>query len=385
MSKPFPTVMEEVEDANCIMPIDKTFSLLYNEAWSKKNCVFVHVWSPQGRNSVLDIKKKKKAGWVLGFCLLLCIQLISAKKVKTVFIPDNIKVEENVAKEAFVCNLSDQEIYYTGFIYAADDSLYFYNRKPVEIIKLSPKGEVIRKLHKYGRGPGEFMRIRDLQIYRGNYAILGQSSLKMNFYTKNLEFIDEFKLKNQYQGFLVNKNNEFVFRGNSASDRYFFVHDSTGKFLRKFGKKLLPIAKNKIGPTFDAVRHTLYIAEKDGVWAAFANRYDLRYYEKEKLKVKIKGTKGYFVAIEEETMGHKWMRYHDRALLLARDKNQLYYFHWKNYRCLCDIFDIDSYRLLRRVIFKERYWFLTHYKDNIFYSTIPDDDDEEVLLFKMEL
>ena len=59
--------------------------------------------------------------WVLVLSLIVGGQFLPGQNVKTVFIPDDIKVEENSAKETIVRNLSDQEIFKTGFICGAAD------------------------------------------------------------------------------------------------------------------------------------------------------------------------------------------------------------------------------------------------------------------------
>ena len=69
--------------------------------------------------------------WVLVLLLIAVVQFLPGQNVKTVFIPDDIKIEENAAKETVVRNLSDQEIFITGFLYCVDDYLYFFNRKPI--------------------------------------------------------------------------------------------------------------------------------------------------------------------------------------------------------------------------------------------------------------
>jgi hypothetical protein len=43
-------------------------------------------------------------------------------------------------------------------------------------------------------------------------------------------------------------------------------------------------AERKKSLNFDSVRKYHYISDRDGLWAAFKNRYGLRYYEGNKLK-----------------------------------------------------------------------------------------------------
>ena len=72
-------------------------------------------------------KKRRVKGWIFLFLLLLTVQIGSAQSVKTIFVPDEIKVEEDTAKEIVVTNLSDVEIYRAVEIHIVDDFLYFLN------------------------------------------------------------------------------------------------------------------------------------------------------------------------------------------------------------------------------------------------------------------
>ncbi len=89
---------------------------------------------------------------------VLCIlPILVASSVKVIYIPDNIKIEENASKEILVRNMSEVEIYTPYSIYIIDDFIYLLNHDSSEVIKLSLKGEIIGRVGKKGQGPHEFM------------------------------------------------------------------------------------------------------------------------------------------------------------------------------------------------------------------------------------
>ncbi len=171
------------------------------------------------------------------FALMTSAQTLLAKGVKTVVLPVDIKIEENVVKETVVCNLSEEDIFRANAIYFIDGFLYALNMKPIGVIKLTPEGKVVKRLKKNGRGPGEFVDLSEIRIFNNNVALLDPSSRKVLFYTKNFEYVNEFRVINPYLDFQINNNNELVFHDDTSS-YYFSVHNTHGKLLRRFGKRV---------------------------------------------------------------------------------------------------------------------------------------------------
>lgn len=341
------------------------------------------------RKGVTLKTRRKIRGLIFIFLLVFGVQLFHGQNVKTVFIPENIDIEENTAQETIVRDLQEQDIFRAGFIFCVGEFLYFFNSKPSEIVKLSLQGNVVKRIGKKGRGPGEYVNLFSLWPYKENLAILDGVGRKVLFYTKDLEFRDEFRLTKQFLGLFVNKNNECVLYNNYNASNYFWVYTNSGKFLRKFGK---PLQERKSGDQikiieFDEAGFIQYIPGKDGFWVAFRNRYDLRYYEREKLTGEIRAKKGYFKWEEkEEMMNLKRKRYIDCPKYLAGNGNRLFYFFKKDDHIFCDIFNMGDYRLLRRVRCRMDYRVIAHYKDNIFYALAYDDNEErDLLLYKIEV
>ena len=338
--------------------------------------------------------QKKQQNLISVFLFLLCLTIGAGKlpgEVKIVYIPEKVEVEENATIETRVKNLSEQEIYQKGHIQIIDNFIYYRYDKRTELIKLDLQGNVIDRLRKYGVGPGEFVDFTGFGILHGDLGLIDTVKMKFLVYTKDLKFSWEKRMNYVFFGFYENNKKEIVFtdRSGGYADYYFYVYSGDmNKQLRKFGKTITTPADIKKKHLFDAVRTVLYLPEKDGVWASFKNRYDLRYYENERLAVEIRGPKGFFRAEENVMAGRKVIFPLDRSFHLARVGNQLFYFYSKDKATYCDIFDLGILELLRRVKFRFYYaTCITHWKDNVFYGLVSDKQspDEDVLLYRIEL
>lgn len=350
-----------------------------------KNEVLLFFQHRARKDNMFKSKRRNVKKWTFVLFLILGVQFLMGQRVKTVFIPDDIKVEENTARETIITNLSDEEVYRCGWMNFIDGFLYVLSFKPVAILKVSPGGSVVKRVGELGTGPGEYKSMYSIHAFKGTIHVLDHRLLKVVIYDNALNFIREVKLTKQYMFFFINKKGEYVFFDGSSKDHYFYVHDESGEFLRKYGRILTPAVNNKKVFNFEAVRCALYIPEEDGVWAAFKNRYDLKYYEKEKWVGEIKAKEGYFKGEKQEGMGRTWIFYHDRGYHLARVADRLYYFYIKDKKVFCDIFDRGSFQLRRRIKFKSNIKTITHYKENIFFAAAyADNEDRDVLLLKLE-
>ncbi|MGD2087547.1 MAG: 6-bladed beta-propeller [Candidatus Aminicenantes bacterium] len=306
--------------------------------------------------------------------------------VKIVNLPNNIKAEENVVKETFVRNLSELEIYDFLSIYVIDENIYITNWTPRELVKLSLQGKLLGRAGRQGQGPGEFLWMETVYEFNGNIALLDSRRFVLMLYTKTLKFIREMRLKKHQMGFMVDNENNFIFFGSRQRDFYFEKYSKDMVPIEYFGPSVSSRSSWKNKKLFDDVRCALYVPEENGIWAAFKDRYDIRYYKNQKLAVEIKAEKGFF-EIEEENVGGRivvWCR-KGRALHLAKSGNKLFYFFLNNGVSYCDIFDSKSFRLLRRVAFKHYHISISHYKENIFYSLSNDKSEDDLQLFKLKL
>jgi hypothetical protein len=129
------------------------------------------------------------------------------------------------------------------------------------------------------------------------------------------------------------------------------------------------------------------VPEENGVWVSFQNRYDIRYYKNEKTVVDIKSKIQVFSSTEEEFNGKKFRAYKtDYPVLIEKYKSRCYYCFRKGGNLFCDVFDLsDNYRLLRRIQFPFGYKELVLFNESVFYGLRYDEDEENVLLDKIQI
>lgn len=321
------------------------------------------------------------------FLLTLAFVPVSfSQSVKVIHIPDNVKIEKNVARETFVHNLSADGIYESTLFSIIDGFIYLGKRKPIELIKLNPEGKIVKRVGRNGQGPGEFMSFGGIREFKGNIAVLDTVIFKIVILNKDLDFLEELKLRLPFFDFLVDKKNNFIFYGEPAPSYYFSKYTENGKLIKKFSTTMTTPAENRKIMQFDTVRYSLYIPEEDGIWACFCNRYDLRYYKREILSVEIKARKNFFKGEKQSAGGRDIVLHLDRAVHLARNKGNLFYIYRIDKDLFCDIFSLQDYRLLRRFKFNINYSYVIHNQDNIFYALMrATNEDEDLLLYKLEI
>ena len=247
--------------------------------------------------------KIKKILFIVFIFIFFPILLLS--KIKVVNLPDNIKIEENSAKELVVRNMSEADIYKCHYICLIDGFIYMSNEESSEVIKISLKGEILARVGRRGQGPGEFLGIGDVTKFKENIAIV--DAYKVVICNKNLEILKEIKMNDRFVNLLLAKNNRIYFYNISSLERYYFcIYTEDFKFLGKFAKKITTLKENRKSKTWDGIRCVLYVPEENGIWASFRNRYDLRYYKDEKLVVEIIGKKFFF----QEKNGNTWGKNH---------------------------------------------------------------------------
>lgn len=327
--------------------------------------------------------------------LLVCGGMLVCGKVKVVHLPDEIKVEKNVAKETVVRNLTEEaELFKTHPFFLIDGFIYMFKRKPAELIKFTNDGKIVGRVGREGQGPGEFGSVWAISKYNGNLALLDSKRLKLIIYSKNLEYLNEFKLPKMYMGFWVDRKNRFVFysEANSMADFYFSVYKENFQFLNAFGEtRASPFSGDvrKYLGNLDSVENHVIIPEEDGIWCSFKNRYNLRYYLNEKLTIEIKAHENYFKRKEEIVRGITYVSYNDRSLQLCRHKNILYHFFRLDKNRYCDLFDLRTHLLLRRIQFEKKYSRMVHSSEKTFYGLAyqleESGEDKDIVLVKIVL
>ena len=312
-------------------------------------------------------------------------------EAKTVYIPEEISVEENAVKATTIRNMSEIEIYRCFPIDIIFDSVYILDMFSCKVVKLSLKGELLGRFGSKGQAPGEFLGLFGISKFNENIALTGKH--KVIICDKDLKYLREIKLKERFHDLILATNNKIYFYNNPTYYNYYFtVYTDDFKYLKKFGIKN-PNAKKKIITnsnyrySSNIIRETLYVPEENGIWVSFRNRYDLRYYKNEELVVDIKSKNQIFAASEEEFMGKKFKMYTtDYAILIAKHEKQLYYCYIKGGNLYCDVFKFsENYHLYRRLKFPFLYKKLAHFIDINFYGLRYSEDKENVFLDKIQI
>ena len=327
---------------------------------------------------------KKLLFIVLSFLTFFAV----AGDVKIVNVPGDMTVEKDGFKEISIRNLADAEIYKVFGITLLDDHIYVLNHKPIGLYKLDLQGKVIGKTGGKGEGPGEFRSPWSLNKFRGK-LLCSDFFVKIMLYDRDLKLVEEIKFPSAvFIDLVENKEGNIIIplRQISKSDKYFSLYSGDWKLSGYFGER--PVRKDQKKSNQDFVFYLDYDREKDGIWAAFGDRYDLSYYEKEKLKTEIKEKNGHYkvTKLKDEKTGIVETEILGRPVKLKIIKEKVYYFYGKEKDFYCDIFNKNSFKLLRRIRLERYYRRIAHYKDGIFYGLyygLKGDDDYR--LYRLEL
>jgi hypothetical protein len=326
--------------------------------------------------------------------LLLIIFLLAmtftmmAGNVKIVDVPGDVTIEKGAFKETLLRNLcEEEEIYDVMSITVFDDFIYILSAKPIGIYKLDFQGKTIDRAGREGQGPGEFASGINLNKV-GNLLVFQDYYNKMLYYTRDLEFVKEIRLPLFSMCFAPYREENFVFSTTriSSPDKLFRVYSPAGKLLRSFGDKGKGYNPKKF--SYDYVFDFAYDPVQDSIWAAFGNCYDLLYYKKEKLTTRICEDKDFFreYEVKDEETGRKRNQLTGRPIKIFVVKDKVFYFYKKDDKFYCDIFNKNSFKILRRVKLDRFYRRMAHYKDGIFFCIYyGKKGEEDYQLYRIEL
>ena len=313
---------------------------------------------------------------------------VYAGKVKIVNIPNDIKVEENVFKETFVVDLSKQEIFRPNGTFICGEFIFYQRKeKPYETLVMNLNGKVLRPVARFGQGPFEINSLRSAIAHKKLFVLNDWMAKKIIVFDKNLNPIDEFRVKSMCADFIINNNDEIILGGKGSGKPYFNVYSISGNHLRDFGESKTTAVEYEKKACFDDVRSLLFIPEKNSFWACFKNRYDLRYYENEQLKAEIRAKPGFFKIKETMFSGRPTTYPADKPIIIRRVGNDLFYvYRMENKDCICDILDINTYALKRRIKLKNKYTrSFCYYKKGIFYALYENEKNDSLDLYKIEI
>lgn len=320
-------------------------------------------------------------------CLFLTPFSITAGDVRVIYISEDVAIEKDGFKEIFIRNLcEEEEIYQVMGITLLNDHIFLISEKPTGVFKLNLLGKTIARAGRRGEGPGEFKAAVKIKKFKGKLLCLDFFT-KILFYDRELKFLKEMKFTSVFQDLVENNEGNIVcpLRKISQTDKYLAVYSEEGELIRSFGEK--PQNKSKRSSA-DFVFNLAYDPEKNGIWAAFGDRYDLSYYEKEKLKVEIKRKNGYYkeIKFKDEKTGYVETVRAGRPIKIDIIKDKVYYFYRQERKFYCDTFNKNTYKLLRRIKLERYYRRMAHYKDGIFYALYYGfAGEEDYQLYRLEL
>ncbi len=347
--------------------------------------------------AVIDVKKldlvtKKRIGEkmkkLLSIVILLSMTfLMLTGEVKIINVPEKVTVETDGFNEVFVRNLAEEGLFRIFGIALLDDHIFILNAKPVGLYKLDLQGKTIGKAGRPGEGPGEFRDPVTLKKFRGKLLCLDFFT-KIVFYDRELKFLKEKKFPTVFMDLAENNEGKIIlpFRQVSQTDKYFVLYSKDLKLLRHFGNRQVQKKQKKMSKDF--VFNLAYDPENDGIWAAFGDRYDLSYYEEEKLKVEIREKNGCYksIKVKDKKTGIMETVITGRPIKLDIIKEKIYYFYRKDKDLFCDIFNKNSCKLMRRIKFERFYRRIAHHKNGIFYAIYSGlENDEDYQLCRLEL
>jgi len=310
------------------------------------------------------------------------------EEVKIVRLAENLPCEKSGFKETLLRNLCEQgEIYQAVDMLVFKEYIYILNWKPVGIYKFDLQGKRIAKSGRRGQGPGEFIYPGNIKIFKG-YIIFLEFNKKILFFNLELDFIKEVKLSLHFGDFIINNESQIIYpvKKLSANVTYFSVYSEEWEKIRGFGEPKTEYDPQKY--SYDYAARLAYDSEKDGIWAAFGDRYDLAYYEKDKLKVELKEKKNFFKKFQEKDKysGSTILKSTGQPIELVVLKDRLYYFYRIDKEFYCDIFNKNSFKLLRRIKLDRFYRRIAHYKRGIFYAIYRGfENEEDNQLYRLEL
>lgn len=314
-------------------------------------------------------------------CILVIPFVVFSQQVKTVKVPGDANIQKSGVEETFIRNLAeDEKIYQPLGMTVLNDFIYIGNGKPIEIVKLNLAGQTVVRQGREGRGPGEFVFCVSPKAVNGEIVFIDINN-KIVFYTSELDFHKEIKLALIAGDFIVDQKGQFVFPRNARAEKYLGVYSNTGTLIKIFGDKKIDYRRPD---TRDKVSSLAYDGEKNGIWAAFGNRYDLRYYENEEHKIEVVEKPGFFSEYKVKESGETEVT--GKAIKLIVAENRLFYFYIKDRKNYCDIFNLADYKLLKRIELANSYTRFEHYKDMTFFAlSFGANGDEDAQLFRIAL
>lgn len=262
-------------------------------------------------------------------------------------------------------------------IYKGD--IFILDSRQQALFKFSSKGKFITKIHRIGKGPGEYIRISDFCIdKKRDQIILLTDGKNLSFYSNNGEFVKQINLKDLVCHYFTYLENDNLLLYSETSEYRFYYYDlKKKKVIQKDIRSHDFIFKTGFGHLYSP------FSQKDDNSYYFTDIYSYDIFNIYANKIICKkldfGKYGY--NLEKLSLGMGQNAYKDQYKRLLLDGkyalNIFYFFETTNYVFLSYIFDKKTQTFILNKRTKSNYLFdqyqfptVNYYKDDYLYAII---------------
>lgn len=117
----------------------------------------------------------------------------------------------------------------------SDDRIYVFDERVGNACFIFDRdGRYIGKIHKVGRGPGEYVDAGDMQVHDGLIYLLDRATHSIKVYSETGDFVKEYELKDPFNHFAVLDGNRIWLSSERTNDTGydFILYDcTTGEYI----------------------------------------------------------------------------------------------------------------------------------------------------------
>jgi hypothetical protein len=172
-----------------------------------------------------------------------------------------------------------------------DDRIYILDERVSKAcFVFDRKGKYVGKIQRFGRGPGEYASIGDIQVHKGLVYLYDRVNSSIKVYTEIGEFKKEYRLKDRFNHFLVVDDNSIWLSSERSGDPgyNFVLYDCTsGEYRAKvdpyntadgFVMDFLPLSRTREGAVLATKRfdHTIYSLTEDALTPLYTLKFNTK-------------------------------------------------------------------------------------------------------------
>jgi hypothetical protein len=172
-----------------------------------------------------------------------------------------------------------------------DDRIYILDRRVGKAcFVFDREGKYVGKVQRFGRGPGEYTSIGDIQVYNGLIYLYDRENRAIKVYTESGEFAKEYKLIERFNHFLVVDDNSIWLSAERSNDSgyNFVLYDcASGEYVARvdpfeesdgFVMDFLPLNRTDDGTILATKRfdHTIYSLTEDALTPLYVLKFNTK-------------------------------------------------------------------------------------------------------------